>query len=61
VLGSYSTGLGVGAAEIVTYDKASRRLFLINAAATTRLETLVIDGSVRILPAGSRANLLCCD
>ena len=35
VLGSYSTGLGAGAAEIVAYDKHSRRLFVINAAASS--------------------------
>ncbi|MEJ0087678.1 MAG: choice-of-anchor I family protein [Pseudomonadota bacterium] len=35
VLGSYSTGLGAGAAEIVAYDKDSRRLFLINATASS--------------------------
>ncbi|HTU66911.1 MAG TPA: choice-of-anchor I family protein [Steroidobacteraceae bacterium] len=35
VLGSYSTGLGAGAAEIVSYDKQSRRLFTINAAASS--------------------------
>lgn len=35
VLGAYSTGLGAGAAEIVSYDKASRRLFVINAAASS--------------------------
>ena len=35
VLGSYSTGLGAGAAEIVSYDKQSRRLFTINAATSS--------------------------
>lgn len=35
VLGTYSTGLGPGAAEIVSYDKSSRRLFVINAAAAS--------------------------
>ena len=35
VLGTYSTGLGPGAAEIVSYDKQSRRLFVINAAASS--------------------------
>ena len=35
VLSTYSTGLGTGSAEIVSYDKASRRLFVINAAASS--------------------------
>ena len=35
VLGTYSTGLGAGAAEIVAYDKHSRRLLVINAAASS--------------------------
>jgi hypothetical protein len=35
VLSTYSTGLGAGAAEIVSYDKGSRRLFVINAAASS--------------------------
>jgi hypothetical protein len=35
VLSTYSTGLGAGAAEIVSYDQESRRLFVINAAASS--------------------------
>jgi DNA-binding beta-propeller fold protein YncE len=35
VLGTYSTGLGAGAAEIVAYDKHSWRLFVINAAVSS--------------------------
>ncbi len=35
IISTYSTGLGEGAAEIVAYDKASRRLFLINAQASS--------------------------
>jgi hypothetical protein len=35
VLATYSTGLGAGAAEIVAYDKDSRRLFVVNATASS--------------------------
>lgn len=35
VVGTYSSGLGEGAAEIVSYDPKSRRLFTINAASSS--------------------------
>jgi hypothetical protein len=35
VLSTFSTGLGAGAAEIVSYDKHSRRLFVVNAQAAS--------------------------
>lgn len=35
VISTYSTGLGIGAAEIVAYDQRSRRLFVVNAAASS--------------------------
>jgi hypothetical protein len=35
VLGSFATGLGVGAAEIVAYDSRSQRLFVVNAQASS--------------------------
>src|SRR5215203_3491442 len=35
VLGTYATGLGAGAAEIVAYDRQSRRLFVSNALAAS--------------------------
>jgi hypothetical protein len=35
VLSTYSTGLGEASAEIVTYDKGSQQLFVINAASSS--------------------------
>ncbi|MEM7584394.1 MAG: choice-of-anchor I family protein [Acidobacteriota bacterium] len=47
LLGTYDTGLGEGASEIVTYDPMSQRLFTVNATAAT---VDIIDISNPMMP-----------